>query len=55
MKYAIISDIHGNVYALNAVLEDAEEYANEIGDSQSPYSVETWEQAFYSRKGPLWK
>ena len=24
MTYAVISDIHGNIYALNAVLADAE-------------------------------
>ena len=61
MRFAIISDIHGNFPALTAVLEDAErnglpepgrplrfaeKYAEETGDNERPFSISTWEGAY---------
>ena len=55
MRFAIVSDIHGNLPALNAVIEDARENArmNQIGNVEF-YEGKAEEvlPAFYAQAGP---
>lgn len=50
MKYAIISDIHGNLPALLLVLADAAAQGAQqylfVGDERRPFARDTWHAAF---------